>query len=214
MANEIDQVRFSQFLIFRQSAELRNHARSKNVGLIGDLPFFVSPDSSDVWAHPEFFLLDKHRRPRFVAGVPADYFCARGQLWGNPVYDWDALRATGYRWCIDRIRALLAHVDLIRLDHFRGFAAAWNVPAGSTTARTGEWVPGPGADFFEAVRKELAGLPFIAEDLGVMTPDVPALRDRFHLPNTSSAVRLRRPCGQPPPPWQLRNEHCRIYRHS
>jgi 4-alpha-glucanotransferase len=184
LANEIDQVRFSQFLVFRQTAELRKQAQSKNVGLIGDLPFFVSPDSSDVWAHPEFFLLDEHRRPRFVAGVPADYFSAQGQLWGNPVYDWDALRSTGYRWCIDRIRALLAHVDLIRLDHFRGFAAAWHVPAGSTTARTGEWVPGPGADFFESVRKELARLPFIAEDLGVMTPDVPALRDKFHLPGT------------------------------
>ena len=184
LANEIDQVRFSQFLVFRQAAELRKHAQSKNVGLIGDLPFFVSPESSDVWAHPEFFLLDEHRRPRFVAGVPADYFSAQGQLWGNPVYDWDALRATGYRWCIDRIRALLAHVDLIRLDHFRGFAAAWHVPAGSTTALTGEWVPGPGADFFEVVLKELGRLPFIAEDLGVMTPDVPALRDKFHLPGT------------------------------
>jgi 4-alpha-glucanotransferase len=157
---------------------------SKNVGLIGDLPFFVSPDSSDVWAHREFFLLDENRRPRFVAGVPADHFSAQGQLWGNPVYDWAVLRATGYRWCIDRIRALLAHVDLIRLDHCRGFAAAWHIPAGSTTARTGEWVPGPDTDFFEAVRKEPARLPFIAEDLGVMTSDVPALRDKFHLPGT------------------------------
>ena len=144
--------------------------------MIGDLPFFVSPDSSDVWAHPEFFLLDEQHRPRFVAGVPPDYFSAQGQLWGNPVYNWDALRQTGYRWCIDRFRALLAHVDVIRLDHFRAFAAAWHVPAGAPTAQTGQWVPGPGAEFFSAVQRELGALPFIAEDLGLITPDVSASR--------------------------------------
>jgi 4-alpha-glucanotransferase len=154
------------------------------VALIGDLPFFVSPDSSDVWANPEFFLLDEHRHPRFVAGVPPDYFSAAGQLWGNPVYNWDALRATGYRWCIDRLRALLAHVDLIRLDHFRGFAAAWHVPAGAPTAQSGQWVSGPGAWFFQVVQNELGRLPFIAEDLGVITPDVQALRDQFRVPGT------------------------------
>jgi 4-alpha-glucanotransferase len=154
------------------------------VRLIGDLPFFVSPDSSDVWANPELFLLDEHRRPRFVAGVPPDYFSASGQLWGNPVYDWGVLRQARYRWCIDRLRALLSHVDAIRLDHFRGFAAAWHVPAGAPTAQAGEWVSGPGADFFTAVEKELGGLPFIAEDLGLITPDVRALLDQFHLPGT------------------------------
>src|SRR6202008_3331796 len=111
------------------------------------------------------FLLTEQRRPRFVAGVPPDYFSALGQLWGNPVYDWDALRRTGYRWCIDRVRALLSHVDLIRLDHFRGFAAAWHVPAGAPTAQTGHWVAGPGAEFFRAVEKDLGRMPFIAEDL-------------------------------------------------
>ena len=131
LASEIDQVRFAQFLLFRQADQLKQYARAKGVGLIGDLPFFVSPDSSDVWANPELFLLDEQRRPRFVAGVPPDYFSAQGQLWGNPVYNWDALRSTGYRWCIDRLRALLCHVDVIRLDHFRGFAAAWHVPAGA-----------------------------------------------------------------------------------
>jgi 4-alpha-glucanotransferase len=154
------------------------------VRLIGDLPFFVSPDSSDVWSNPELFLLDEHRRPRFVAGVPPDYFSAQGQLWGNPVYNWDALRATGYRWSIDRVRALLAHVDAIRLDHFRGFAAAWHVPAGASTAQSGQWVPGPGTHFFEAVRNELGHLQFIVEDLGIITPDVQALRDQFRLPGT------------------------------
>ena len=184
LPNQVDQVRFAQFLLFRQGERLKKHARAKGVRLIGDLPFFVSPDSSDVWANPELFLLDDQRRPRFVAGVPPDYFSSQGQLWGNPVYNWDALRQTGYRWCIDRLRALLAHVDVIRLDHFRAFAAAWHVPAGSPTAQSGQWVPGPGADFFNAVKKELGGLRFIAEDLGLITADVYALRDQFQVPGT------------------------------
>src|SRR5262249_59965085 len=121
---------------------------ANGVRLIGDLPFFVSPDSSDVWAHPEFFLLTDQRRPRFVAGVPPDYFSADGQLWGNPVYDWGALRGDGYRWAIDRLRALLAHVDAIRLDHFRAFAAAWHVPAGAPNPRTRRGVPRPRPDLF------------------------------------------------------------------
>src|SRR4029077_5835743 len=133
----IDKVRFAQFLIYQQAQQLKEYAHSRGVGLIGDLPFFVSPDSSDVWAHPELFLLDKEYRPRFVAGVPPDYFSEDGQLWGNPVYDWDALRQTGFRFYIDRLLALLAHVDVIRLDHFRAFAGAWHVPAGAKTARTG-----------------------------------------------------------------------------
>ena len=184
LAVHIDQVRFAQFLLLRQGDQLKAHAHSKGVGLIGDLPFFVSPDSSDVWANPELFLLDERRRPRFVAGVPPDYFSAQGQLWGNPVYNWDALRATGYRWSIDRLRALLTHVDAVRMDHFRGFAAAWHVPAGAPTAQSGQWVPGPGASFFAAVRQELGCLPFIAEDLGLITPEVQTLREQFQLPGT------------------------------
>jgi 4-alpha-glucanotransferase len=184
LASQIHQVRFAQFLLFRQGERLKKHANAKGVRLIGDLPFFVSPDSSDVWANPELFLLDEQHRPRFVAGVPPDYFSAQGQLWGNPVYNWDVLRRTGYRWCIDRFRALLAHVDVVRLDHFRGFAAAWHIPAGAPTAQSGHWVPGPGADFFSAVQRELGVLPFIAEDLGLITPDVCALRDQFHVPGT------------------------------
>jgi 4-alpha-glucanotransferase len=184
LSTQIDQVRFAQFLLFRQADALKQHAHSKGVSLIGDLPFFVSPDSSDVWANPELFLLDEQRRPRFVAGVPPDYFSAQGQLWGNPVYNWDALRSTGYRWWIDRLRALLSHVDVVRLDHFRGFAAAWHVPAGAATAQSGLWVPGPSAGLFETVRNELGRLPFIAEDLGFITPDVKALRDQFQIPGT------------------------------
>ncbi len=182
LASQIDQVRLAQFLLFRQADQLKQHAHANGVSLIGDLPFFVSPDSSDVWANPELFLLDEQHRPRFVAGVPPDYFSAHGQLWGNPVYNWDAARSTGYRWCIDRLRALLAHVDVIRLDHFRGFAAAWYVPAGAPTAESGQWVAGPGASFFQAVQTELGRLPFIAEDLGLITADVKAMRDQFGLP--------------------------------
>jgi 4-alpha-glucanotransferase len=184
LASDIDQVRFAQFLLFRQADQLKEYAHANGVGLIGDLPFFVSADSSDVWANPDFFLLDEQRRPRFVAGVPPDYFSAEGQLWGNPVYNWDALRSTGYQWCIDRLRALLNHVDVIRLDHFRGFAAAWHVPANAPTAQSGQWVSGPGASFFQAVQTELGHLPFIAEDLGLITPDVYALRDQFQVPGT------------------------------
>jgi 4-alpha-glucanotransferase len=184
LTREVDRVRFVQFVLFRQGARLKAHARTRGVGLIGDLPFFVSPDSSDVWANPELFLLDASHRPRVVAGVPPDYFSAQGQRWGNPIYDWDALAARGYRWCIDRMRAVLAHVDAIRLDHFRGFAAAWHIPADAPTAQTGRWVAGPGAGFFGAVDKALGGLPFVAEDLGTITPDVSAVRDEFHIPGT------------------------------
>ena len=184
LANQIELARFAQFLLARQAERLERHAQDRGVRLIGDLPFFVSPDSSDVWANPELFFLGHAHQPTVVAGVPPDYFSADGQLWGNPVYDWDALRRSGYRWCVERLRALLAQVDVIRLDHFRAFAAAWHVPAQASTARVGQWVRGPGAEFFQAVEKELGTLPFIAEDLGLITPDVTALRDEFCLPST------------------------------
>jgi 4-alpha-glucanotransferase len=182
LAEDIQQIRFAQFLLFRQGVRLREYAESKGISLIGDVPFYVSPDSSDIWANPELFLLDEQHRPRFVAGVPPDYFSPQGQLWGNPVFNWEALRETGYRWYIDRVRTLLHHVDAVRLDHFRGFAAAWYVDAGSPTAQSGQWVPGPGADFFRALERELGSLPLIAEDLGYITQDVHALRDAFRLP--------------------------------
>jgi 4-alpha-glucanotransferase len=181
LADEIGQIAFAQFLVFRQADRLKAYAHKNGLRLIGDLPFFVSGDSSDVWSNPELFLLDQQHRPRFVAGVPPDYFSARGQLWGNPLYDWGVLRQSGYRWWIARLRSLLTHVDLIRLDHFRGFVAAWHVPATAVTAETGNWVPGPGAGFFQAAEVQLGGLPFIAEDLGMITPEVYALRDQFHL---------------------------------
>jgi 4-alpha-glucanotransferase len=182
LAGEIERGSFAQFLVFRQGERLQSYARARGIQLIGDMPFFVSADSSDVWAHPELFLLDEQRRPRFVAGVPPDYFSAQGQLWGDPVYDWQVLRQAGYRWWIDRLAALLKHVDVVRLDHFRAFVAAWHVPTGAQTAELGKWLPGPGDDFFKALERELGGLPFIAEDLGVITSDVDALRDQFCLP--------------------------------
>jgi 4-alpha-glucanotransferase len=184
LAEQIDQFRLAQFLVFRQGARLREYARSRGIRLIGDLPFFVAPDSCDVWANPELFLIDANHQPFVVAGVPPDYFSEEGQLWGNPIYNWDAHRRTGYRWCIDRMRALLAHVDVIRLDHFRAFAAAWHIPAGAPNAKTGQWVPGPGGEFFRAVWQELGELPFIAEDLGLITPDVDALREQLCVPGT------------------------------
>lgn len=184
LSQQIDKVRLAQFLIFQQARRLKEYANAKGIRLIGDLPFYVSPDSSDVWAHAELFLLDERCRPRFVAGVPPDYFSADGQLWGNPVYDWDALRRTGFRFYIERLRALLALVDVIRLDHFRAFAGAWHVPADAKTARTGQWIPGPGGEFFSTVKKELGALPFVAEDLGFITADVCALRDEFRIPGT------------------------------
>jgi 4-alpha-glucanotransferase len=182
LADALDAVRFRQFLAGRQWRALREYAHGRGLRLLGDLPIFVSPDSADVWAHPEFFLLDPNGRPRVVAGVPPDYFSPKGQLWGNPLYDWDALRRTGYRWWVARLRAVLSYLDAVRLDHFRAFEAAWHIPAGSQTAEQGRWVPGPGADFFHAVRSALGRLPLLAEDLGMITDAVRALRDQVHLP--------------------------------
>lgn len=146
------------------------------------MPIFVALDSADVWAEPTLFLLDLDRRPRVQAGVPPDYFSATGQLWGNPLYDWEAHEKNRYAWWKSRLATALRQVDLVRLDHFRGFEAAWHVPARASTAENGRWVAGPGAKLFEAVRKELGSLQLIAEDLGVITPEVDALRHELGLP--------------------------------
>ncbi len=181
-ADSIDRFRFGQFCLLRQWKTLKDHANRRGVRMLGDLPIFVSPDSADVWADPELFLLDEKLRPRVVAGVPPDYFSANGQLWGNPLYDWDAMRRADYRWWIERLRSRLEILDAIRIDHFRGFEAAWHIPASAATAASGQWVPGPGADFFDKARQALGGLPLLAEDLGLITPAVTALRDQFQLP--------------------------------
>jgi 4-alpha-glucanotransferase len=182
LAEAIGRHQFGQFLFFRQLEGLRQYARQKGVRLIGDLPIYVSPESSDVWARPHLFLLDRQRRPTAVAGVPPDLFSRTGQRWGNPLYDWPAMRRDGFAWWVDRMRATLAQVDVVRLDHFRGFAGYWKIPAHLPTAVRGRWVKGPGTELFDALRKGLGKLPLIAEDLGVITPDVERLRDEFGLP--------------------------------
>jgi 4-alpha-glucanotransferase len=173
---------FAQYAFERQWSQLRAAAAARRIQFIGDVPIFVSLDSADVWARPELFALDAHGHPTGVAGVPPDYFSADGQLWGNPLYHWPAHRAEGYAWWIARLRQTLRRVDRIRLDHFRGFEAYWEVPADAPTAASGRWRPGPGAPFFRALRSALGGLPLIAEDLGEITPAVLRLRDRFGLP--------------------------------
>jgi 4-alpha-glucanotransferase len=173
---------FIQFLFFRQWKDLHAYAHEKGVQIIGDIPIFVAFDSSDVWAHPDLFHLDENSKPTVVAGVPPDYFSPTGQLWGNPLYKWEVHQASGYAWWLERMRATLKLVDILRIDHFRGFAAYWEIPAGNPTAEIGRWVKGPGADFFKAVEANMGSLPILAEDLGVITPDVVKLRDRFELP--------------------------------
>lgn len=178
----VERQAFRQFLFFRQWLGLRRYANSHGIRIIGDAPIFVAHDSADVWAHPELFWLDLRGRPKVVAGVPPDYFSPTGQLWGNPLYRWEVHQAQGYRWWIERIRAVLGLVDLVRLDHFRGFCAYWEVPGKAKTAEKGRWVKAPGMDFFRALQADLGELPIIAEDLGVITPDVVELRETFGLP--------------------------------
>lgn len=189
LAEESLEHAFIQMLFFRQWDDLHQHARSKGVRIIGDMPIYAAGDSADVWAHPDLFHLDAERRPTVVGGVPPDYFAPTGQLWGNPLYAWDRHKETGYAWWLQKLQAALELADLVRLDHFRGFAAYWEVPAGNPTAEIGRWVDGPGADLFDVLVRGLpdaggagSSLPLIAEDLGVITPDVIALRERYHLP--------------------------------
>lgn len=181
-AARIEFQRFLQFLFYRQWSALKAYANGKGIQLIGDIPIFMGYDCADVWAYPRLFQLDENRLPLAVAGVPPDFFSVTGQLWGNPLYDWQAHQAEGYAWWVKRVRETLKTVDLIRLDHFRGFAGYYRIPADAKTAEKGEWVPGPGKDIFEAMRAGLGDLPFIAEDLGVITEDVIALRERYHFP--------------------------------
>ncbi len=182
LAKGIDRHRFRQFLFDEQWSALRDHAHRRGIALIGDMPIFVALDSADVWSNPNLFLLDEERRPQYQAGVPPDYFSTTGQLWGHPLYDWAAHRETNYAWWTVRLRQALRQVDWIRLDHFRGFEAAWHVPAGDPTAERGEWLPGPGAQLFHTLRRQLGRLPLIAEDLGVITPAVDQLRRELGFP--------------------------------
>jgi 4-alpha-glucanotransferase len=211
LAKSIQQHTFRQFLFFRQWQALREYAYQKNIRIIGDAPIFVAHDSTDVWANPGLFALDAEGRPRVQAGVPPDYFSATGQLWGNPLYTWKVHRASNYHWWVERIRATLRLVDIIRLDHFRGFAGYWQVPGKAKTAIKGRWVKGPGKHFLRVLRQELGDLPLIAEDLGVITKDVVDLRDSFGLPGMKILQFAFE--GEPTDPFLPHNypTHCVVY---
>lgn len=197
-AESIQRQSLYQFLFFRQWNKLRAYANQRDIKIIGDIPIFIAYDSADAWSNAELFFLDGDSLPTVVAGVPPDYFSATGQLWGNPLYRWDVHKKTGYAWWLERFRAVLKMVDIVRVDHFRGFAGYWEIPFGQPTAEHGQWIKGPGSDFFKAISFVLSGvtseseehspsasstdLPIIAEDLGLITPDVVELRDQFSLP--------------------------------
>ncbi|HEY9868083.1 MAG TPA: 4-alpha-glucanotransferase [Candidatus Obscuribacterales bacterium] len=182
LEHEIEAVKFCQYLFFKQWLELREHCHRCGIRIIGDIPIFVAYDSADVWAHPRLFKLNRDGTLKVVAGVPPDYFSATGQRWGNPIYNWSRLRKDGYRWWVERFRSVFELTDVVRVDHFRGFAACWEIPAREPTAVKGRWVKVPGMQILNAVKQEFDELPVIAEDLGVITPDVIALRERFGFP--------------------------------
>jgi len=182
-AEELDFHRFVQFVFYRQWKRLRRYANRRGIRLVGDMPIFVAHDSSEVWGHPDWFHLDRRGHPTLVAGVPPDYFSATGQRWGNPLYRWEKLSADGYRFWVERLRSILGLLDMVRIDHFRGFAGFWEISARESTAVKGRWVPGPGMELFEALQNALGkDLPLIAEDLGVITEDVTQLRDLLGFP--------------------------------
>ncbi len=182
LSEALAQARFEQYLFYRQWKQLRRYANEQGILLFGDIPIFVAHDSADVWAHREWFSVDEQGRLQVVAGVPPDYFSATGQRWGNPHYRWDALKQDGFGWWLERIRSQMEMFDLVRIDHFRGFEAYWEIDADAATAIDGRWVKGPGDSFFEVLRQVFGELPLVAEDLGVITPQVTALRKAFGLP--------------------------------
>ncbi|HVP22140.1 MAG TPA: 4-alpha-glucanotransferase [Anaerolineaceae bacterium] len=184
--NDLDDLigfhQYVQFTFFRQWSSLKKYANERGIRIVGDIPLFVAYDSADAWAHQELFYFDTQGKPTVVAGVPPDYFSPTGQLWGNPLYHWDIMAQDGYAWWIARFKAVLQQADIVRLDHFRGFEAYWAVPAGEETAINGKWVQGPGVDLFQAVERALGPVPIIAEDLGLITPEVEALRKALGFP--------------------------------
>ncbi len=181
LRESIDREKFSQYIFFRQWSSLKNYCNQRNIRIIGDVPIYVSFDSTDVWANPKIFKLTSTKKPQFLAGVPPDLFSQTGQLWGNPVYNWQALRNTNYSWWIERIRHNLTLFDIVRLDHFRAFVAYWQVPAGHKTAKKGKWIKGPGKNFFGELLKHFPSKKIIVEDLGHITKNVRALVEKFHL---------------------------------
>ncbi len=182
LADKIEFREFLQYIFFKQWTSLKDYANQREIKIIGDIPIFVAFDSADAWAHPDLFFFDEDLSPTKVAGVPPDYFSETGQLWGNPLYKWERLQENDYQWWIERIKATLRMVDIIRIDHFRGFQDYWAVPAGAESALHGEWKPGPREDFFQTVEKKLGKLPFLAEDLGIIPEEVEELRNKFSFP--------------------------------
>ncbi|MBD2627516.1 4-alpha-glucanotransferase [Trichormus variabilis] len=183
LEQEIFYYKFIQYEFFRQWSELKSYANQNGIDIIGDIPIYVAHDSADVWANPDIFALDEETgKVALMAGVPPDYFSATGQLWGNPVYKWEELQKQDFKWWVQRFEAMLDYVDIIRIDHFRGFEAYWAVPQGEETAINGEWIEAPGIAFFEVIKQKLGKLPILAEDLGIITPPVEALRDQFEFP--------------------------------
>jgi 4-alpha-glucanotransferase len=182
LADEIRFHKYLQFQFFHQWQALRRYSHERGVKIMGDIPIFVAHDSADVWSHPELYYLDERGGPTVVAGVPPDYFSATGQRWGNPLYRWELMQEKGYSWWVDRVRKTFSLVDILRIDHFRGFEAYWEIPASEPTAVVGRWVKGPGDELFQALQGALGQLPIVAEDLGVVTPEVVALREEFGFP--------------------------------
>lgn len=179
---DVEVYKVIQFFFDVQWTALKKYANDSGISIIGDIPIFVAPDSADVWANQKYFQLEESGRPSAVAGVPPDYFCADGQLWGNPLYDWDAMKSSGYEWWIARIKRVFELTDVLRIDHFRGFEAYWSVPFGAPNAIGGQWIKGPGLDLFKTIKKKLGDVPVIAEDLGVITDEVRELRDAAGFP--------------------------------
>lgn len=183
LADEVFYHKFLQFEFFRQWTDLKTYANQKGIEVLGDLPIYLAHDSAEVWSHPELFSLEEQTGlPALMAGVPPDYFSVTGQLWGNPLYDWKRMQSEEFKWWVQRFRGLFERVDLVRIDHFRGFEAYWAVPQGEETAVNGKWLLAPGQEFFTRLKAELGSLPIIAEDLGLITPEVEALRDEFAFP--------------------------------
>ncbi len=182
LEDEINFWQFTQWCFSRQWFAVKKYANERGVKIVGDIPIFIAYQSADAWANPHLFHLDKNMKPKVVAGVPPDYFSVTGQRWGNPLYDWKAMHEENYSWFINRIKTTLELVDIVRIDHFRGFAGYWEIPATEATAVKGKWVKGPGAKLFDAIEKKLGKMPIIAEDLGEITPDVVELRDRYDFP--------------------------------
>ena len=211
--SEVFYHKFLQFQFYSQWSELRKYANDRNVQIVGDIPIYVAHDSADVWGNPENFSLDKDTgEAALMAGVPPDYFSATGQLWGNPVYDWKQLEKQNFKWWVQRFEAMLDYVDIIRIDHFRGFEAFWAVPLGEETAINGEWLKAPGDKLFETIKKELGTLPVLAEDLGTITPDVEALRDKFEFPGMKVLqFAFGGDASNPYLPFNVQDTNCVIY---